>query len=326
MEPVPETEKLVDFRSAPVPSLRLHHSNYHPQSSTSDSESLNKPPTMLRRSTDPNPSSPVSPTWNAATLPYRPRTTSPLSGFHARSKSAATLAPPGMGRAQSLPGLNGLGHIFIPRPRSPSSPTISPSRARAMRKPVDEAYPPLSPTRSSVLDLEPPLPERSSSPSLGNSQHVVRNRRPSSPLRHVAGSTGSLTPSTSSVTSSPLHRPYDSFNDSYTHSAYPPSSSSIPSTPISMRSRSPSISSLETIPDTPDAEEAAVEADKDRIAQLKAAADAEEAGEPKGRSSLDMPARGRTMMGFGTRDKRKRWSVCGAERRGDLDLETIWED
>lgn len=93
-----------------------------------------------------------------------------------------------------------------------------------------------------------------------------------------------------------------------------------------MRSRSPSISSLETIPDTPDAEEAAVEADKDRIAQLKAAADAEDGGESKGRSSLDMPARGRTMMGFGTRDKRKRWSVCGAERRGDLDLETIWED
>jgi hypothetical protein len=31
-------------------------------------------------------------------------------------------------------------------------------------------------------------------------------------------------------------------------------------------------------------------------------------------------------MAFGSRDKRKRWSVCGAERRGDLDLETIWED
>lgn len=30
--------------------------------------------------------------------------------------------------------------------------------------------------------------------------------------------------------------------------------------------------------------------------------------------------------GFGARDKRKRWSVCGAEKRGDLNLETIWED
>ena len=91
-----------------------------------------------------------------------------------------------------------------------------------------------------------------------------------------------------------------------------------------MRSRSPSISSLETIPDTPDAEQAALEAE--RIAQLKAAADAEEGNnsETEGRrkgGALDTP-RG---FGFG-KDKRKRWSVCGAERRGDLDLETIWED
>lgn len=50
------------------------------------------------------------------------------------------------------------------------------------------------------------------------------------------------------------------------------------------------------------------------------------------RSSLDVTGRsmvlGANSFGvvFGTRDKRKRWSVCGAERRGDLDLETIWED
>lgn len=334
MEPVPETEKLVEFRPAPVPSLRLHHSNHYPlaslpaaASSSSDLESPRVPPAMLRRATDPSPASPVSPTWNAAALPYRPRTTSPLSGYHTRSKSAATLAPPTMGRAHSLPGVNGLGHIIIPRPLSPASPTTSPSRARAKRKPVDDMYPLISPTRTSVLELDRPPIERSSSPSLGSSSSITRHRRPSSPLRYVAGSsTGSLTPSTSSVTSSPLHRPYDSFSDGYSHSAYPHSSSSMPSTPISVRSRSPSISSLETIPDTPDAEEAAVEADKDRIAQLKAAADAEDGGDVKGRSSLDMPARGRTMMGFGTRDKRKRWSVCGAERRGDLDLETIWED
>jgi hypothetical protein len=34
----------------------------------------------------------------------------------------------------------------------------------------------------------------------------------------------------------------------------------------------------------------------------------------------------RNSGGFGARDKRKRWSVCGAEKRGDLNLETIWED
>ena len=92
-----------------------------------------------------------------------------------------------------------------------------------------------------------------------------------------------------------------------------------------MRSRSPSISSLETIEDSPDAEEIAIE--EDRIARLKAAADREDGGEQR-RSSLDVPeGRGRSLgLGFGKRDSRKRWSVCGAERRQDLDLETIWED
>ena len=101
----------------------------------------------------------------------------------------------------------------------------------------------------------------------------------------------------------------------------------MPSTPTSIRSRSPSISSLETIPDSPDAEEAALE--DERISKMRAAADASDgedsSSDSKGRSSLDVPARGRT-LGLGSRDKRKRWSVCGAERRGDIDLETIWED
>lgn len=123
------------------------------------------------------------------------------------------------------------------------------------------------------------------------------------------------------MATSPSYRPTDSYN-SYPF-GYPYPSSSVPSTPTSARSRSPSISSLETIPDSPDAEEAALEAE--RIAQLKAAADAAEGGDTKTRGSLDVPVRGRT-LGFGSRDKRKRWSVCGAERRQDLDLETIWED
>jgi len=127
------------------------------------------------------------------------------------------------------------------------------------------------------------------------------------------------------VATSPSYRSYDSLSVHYPFNpAYP--SSSMPSTPTSARSRSPSISSLETIPDSPDAEEAALEAE--RMAQLEAAADAAaaEGGEGKARTGLDAPIRGRT-LGFGSsRDKRKRWSVCGAERRQDLDLETIWED
>jgi hypothetical protein len=157
-----------------------------------------------------------------------------------------------------------------------------------------------------------------------SSGSLSRRRRPASPLHSVYvpfGAPPTSTPSVSTPTSgasSPLLAPAK-FNDYYPSSL---ASSSVPSTPTSMRSRSPSISSLETIEDSPDAEEEAIEAD--RIAKLKAAADREDGGDLR-RSSLDVPERGRT-FGFGKRDSRKRWSVCGAERRGDLDLETIWED
>ena len=86
-----------------------------------------------------------------------------------------------------------------------------------------------------------------------------------------------------------------------------------------MRSRSPSISSLETIPDSPDAE-----LEAENIAMLKAAADREDQSEEGIRRRAGSDIGG--VRGAGRGDKRKRWSVCGAERRGDLDLETIWED
>lgn len=238
-----------------------------------------------------------------------------------------------MGRTQSMPGTNATGHLLYSPQIRPQSPTGSPSRIRIPRKPADEAFP-SSPTRVSVLDHERKLPERSTSPNLAmgitQSTTMPKLRRPSSPLCQVAHANLGTGPTSapaapSSIAASPPYRPYDSFSSSYGSSstaAYP--SSSVPSTPTSARSRSPSISSLETIPDSPDAEEAALEAE--RIAQLKAAADAAEGGDTKGRGSLDVPIRGRTLSGFGSRDKRKRWSVCGAERRQDLDLETIWED
>ena len=75
---------------------------------------------------------------------------------------------------------------------------------------------------------------------------------------------------------------------------------------------------METIPDSPDAEREAEE-----IARLKAAADREEQSEEGVRRSLSVTEEGGG-LGRG-KDKRKRWSVCGAERRGDLGLETIWE-
>ncbi|KAF5527868.1 hypothetical protein CGCA056_v001124 [Colletotrichum aenigma] len=327
MEPVPETERMEEFRPSPLPSLRIQNPALLP-AVTAETEPLRKPPT-LRRQTDPSPTSPTAPAWSLPPLPYRPRTTSPLSGHHRSRSAAANLAPP-MSRTQSMPGVNGAGHILFSPQLRPASPSGSPSRIRIPRKPVDESFP-TSPIRSSVLEPDRRNADSNSSPIAGNtasSAVLPRHRRPSSPLRNPGhASTGSLPalPTTpTSIASSPSFRGYEAFSHGYGIPSFP--SSSVPSTPTSTRSRSPSISSLETIPDSPDAEEAAMEAE--RIAQLKAAADAAERGsvtEGKGRGGLDVPSRGRT-LGFGSRDKRKRWSVCGAERRQDLDLETIWED
>ncbi|KAI0877609.1 hypothetical protein GGS24DRAFT_446937 [Hypoxylon argillaceum] len=310
MEPVPETERMEEFRSSPLPTLRL----------VSNDLDINRKPPTIRRSTEPlSPSSPLFPP--AASLQYKPRTTSPLSGLHTRSKSTASLTPLSMGRTRSMPGVDGAGRILYPPQLRPASPSGSLSGHRVPRKSVDEAYPPASPVRSSVLDNDRRHTERSSSPTSTNT--LPSYKRASSPLRHNPYS--SPNPSftfpgpPSSGTASPSFRS-EGPGTGYGLSYYP---SSVSSTPSSMRSRSPSISSLETIPDTPDAEEEALEAE--RIAQLKAAADAADGGDSKGRTSLDVPIRGRT-LGIGARDKRKRWSVCGAERRGDLDLETIWED
>ncbi|KAI1356328.1 hypothetical protein F5Y01DRAFT_309741 [Xylaria sp. FL0043] len=314
MEPVPETERMEEFRPSPLPSLRL---------ASNDLDTNRKPPTIRRSTEPPSPSSPSF--LSSASLPYKPRTASPLSGLHTRSKSTASLTPLPMGRTRSMPGVDGAGRLLYPPQLRPDSPSGSPSRHRTPRKPVDEAYPPASPIRSSVLDNDRRHAERSSSPtpSLPSANTLPSYKRASSPLRYGAHSTPTATFTfpgpTSSGTASPSLRSENS-TAGYSFSYYP---SSVPSTPSSMRSRSPSISSLETIPDTPDAEEAALEAE--RIAQLKAAADAADGGDSKTRANLDVPVRGRT-LGIGSRDKRKRWSVCGAERRGDLDLETIWED
>ena len=134
--------------------------------------------------------------------------------------------------------------------------------------------------------------------------------------------------SNSSTSSSPSMGP-QKYNESFPsalslhHHASNSSFSSISSTPSSMRSRSPSISSLDTIEDAPDLESEAVEEDTQRL-KLIAESDEEEDG-PR-RRSLDVP-RG---FGFGRAGgsgrERKRWSICGGERRADLDLETIWED
>jgi hypothetical protein len=331
----------MEFTASPVPYLRLDASLVD-----NKSDERMKPPT-IRRSTDPTPHSPLSPVSSSPSIPYRPRNTSPFARGHLRSKSTQSALAPPMSRAQSLPGFNGAGQLQITPQRRPASPVGSPSRVRTPRRPVDDIFPGLpnrglkdiSETGSPSDDQTPKAAERSSSPvpGLPSNSNFPRNRRPSSPLRYLAqqnATSGLSAPSTpSSVTSSPSYQSskFDSFLVTNTYSgslSYPGSfaSSSVPSTPTSARSRSPSISSLETIPDSPDAEEAALEAE--RIAQLKAAADAADGVEDsKAKAALEASgSRGRTLGAAFGRDKRKRWSVCGAERRGDLNLDTIWED
>ncbi|KFZ09215.1 hypothetical protein V502_08863 [Pseudogymnoascus sp. VKM F-4520 (FW-2644)] len=339
MEPVPETERMSEFRSSPVPTLRIHEAPTFPQLPLpQDTPSWAKPP-GTRRATDPTPSSPLG--WGPTTVAYRPRNVSPYSRGHVRSHSAASTPTPPMSRAKSMPGVSRVGFFNIGSPARPSSPAGSPNRNRALRKPVDEVFPgaPPLPNRGLKIDTsdhvaipeeveeeeEEETPrgygyERSASPGLIPSTSHPHLRRSSSPSRNLSihyPTSGATTPtSPSSITSSPLYPTsrYDGRYDSFSAYPYSSSTSSVPTTPSSLRSRSPSISSLETIPDTPDAEEAALEAE--RIAQLKAAADAAEGESDDG---------GKGSPGFG-RDKSKRWSVCGAERRGDIDLETIWED
>lgn len=346
MEPVPETERMEAFKTAPLPSLRLLLDTN--DSYKNDLGSRNNKPPNIRRCTEPTPSSPRSPISASPSIPYRPRNTSPFSRGHLRSKSSSSSMPP-MSRTQSMPGVNTAGHLLASPHVRPSSPLGSPSRVRTPRKPADEVFPGLPSRRSkeTLRDISetgdlseehtPRAAERSSSPIMGlPTAASFKTRRPSSPLRYLAqqnATAASTAPSTpSSVNSSPSYSSYR-FNDtllgtsSYSSTfSYPGSfaSSSVPSTPTSARSRSPSISSLETIPDSPDAEEAALEAE--RIAQLKAAADAADGDDSKTKTTDTPGARGRTLGSTFGRDKRKRWSVCGAERRGDLNLDTIWED
>ncbi|KAF3041629.1 hypothetical protein E8E11_004173 [Didymella keratinophila] len=321
-------------------------------SNTSDDSTSSRRPSTPRSQTDPAPAV-------TSTFQTKPRNRSPYARSHLRSQSGHSALAPPMTRAHSLPIVMqssvslqpAVGRLTLspspmpldrpssplrsPKPRSPR--TVEPRLATSgLQERYGSGIRPASvgsfegaPSVCDIAeDAELELTPRASSgmSSLYSSTgSLSRRRRPASPLYHVAipyGAPPTSTPSVStptSATSSPMLAP-SKFNEHYPSSF---ASSSVPSTPTSMRSRSPSISSLETIEDSPDAEDLALEAE--RIAQLKAAADREDGGEPR-RSSLDIPeGRGRS-FNFGKRDARKRWSVCGGERRVDLSLGTVWED
>lgn len=284
-----------------------------------------RPAMPARRVTSPEPAdfTSLSAKPLPTSLPLRPRNQSPYTRTHIRSLSSnSPLSAPQMARAHSSP-MPDAGRSFSAALARPSSPTGPLARRRSpLRRAPDESYPSyggqidigqtiseekelvLTPKTTTEVELTQTSPLHNTFPRT--------RRRPSSPLSQItqAGSSSHALRTSSSSPSLVAAK----FNEPYP-STYSYASSSIPSTPTSFRSRSPSISSLETIPDSPDAE-----LEAENIAKLKAAADSE--GDSEGE---EVPRRRGSLSGA-LRDKRKRWSVCGAERRGDLDLETIWED
>ncbi|KAL8826201.1 MAG: hypothetical protein Q9170_007491 [Blastenia crenularia] len=305
-------------------------------------------PSPQRRSTAPDsPTEPIPIPTTTLNLPSYPRNRSPFTRTHVRSRSSnSSLSAPLMARAHSSPVPDKSSRPIYLIAARPSSPLGPPGRHRSpLRKSTDEPFSSFNNqldigetiSENHELDLTPRAQrEVGTGCNMGNQESGTptsplpnihntfprTRRRPTSPFSGSSTYTQLPTPPTSiplrTSTSSPsLHatqysEPFPS-NSSF-------SSSSIPSTPTSFRSRSPSISSLETIEDSPDAE-----LEAENIARLKAAADREEADNKEAAEGEEGVVR-RRGMGLGRSDKRKRWSVCGAERRGDLDLETIWED
>ncbi|KIW93575.1 uncharacterized protein Z519_06180 [Cladophialophora bantiana CBS 173.52] len=266
------------------------------------------------------------------TTPSRPRAASPPRRVRPLSVGSVANAPP-MQRAHSSPGVDASGRYITPYgvPRRPSSPLHSGRRRSPLRAAVEDPYPGVP--SWSGLNIEPNIPENEEleltadaeasqpSPISSLSNTFPRARRRNAQPLHQSASAPSLyvramSPSISGRTSpSPSFAP-----QKYTYEPYPiyslSSASSMPSTPTSLRSRSPSISSLETIEDAPDAEEAAVLEDE----EAKLRGEDGDAGELRRRSSLEI--RGSNLR---SNKERKRWSVCGAERRADFSLEPIEE-
>nr|POF04453.1 hypothetical protein CFP56_55934 [Quercus suber] len=322
-----------------VPRNRSPYSGSHVRSSSGGTTLLNAP-LMVRARSMPNPHTLDLPS-TSATFSRSPSTSSSTS----RSLSPNTAAA-------RIPATNHTvrGHASL-GPGDGNVTSLTPLPPAPLRNPSSRSSegPPSALTRSAVqtieehseLDIRPlnaiptvPLPAASAAFARSSSLR----RRPASPLHSGAvAQTLSSTPMSESIpstSSSPSLAPTRFVNEAYPqlhHSASTSSFSSVPSTPSSIRSRSPSISSLDTIEDTPDLESEAIELE--RIERLKLSAeraeraesgeDTEEGG--RRRSSLDA-----SRTGFGRTGRagseRKRWSICGGERRGDLDLETIWED
>ncbi|KAF8417847.1 hypothetical protein EV426DRAFT_577921 [Tirmania nivea] len=276
---------------------------------------------------------------------------------HMRSKSShfpGMMSPPQFPLSAISP--NSPTTSRMPLLRSASLPTV-PQYERVREKFVPTLGAPPSPspinTNTSSWRNGMPIP----TPSEGTRNYRMRERSPS---RRSTSSLGYYSTSPKASFYYPQHhqspRELRWGEDSYASSiasSSPSLCSSGPSTPSSIRSRSPSISSLETIPDSPDAEAEALEAERLAEEARKFAIAEEEEEEPEsvgmtrsvsspiserslrrrshvgleGISGLMIPPTRVGGTGLSAEEKRrKRWSVCGGEKRADLELETIWED
>ncbi|RMZ88895.1 hypothetical protein DV736_g3877, partial [Chaetothyriales sp. CBS 134916] len=268
---------------------------------------------------------------STVTLPFRPRTQSPSRPL-VRPQSSGGV--PLMQRAHSSPGVDSSGRFIAPpytgMPRRPASPLQVGRRRNQLASYAEELY---MGTPSRVgLSMEPNIPEheelelpegmiQQTSPIPALASTFPKPRRRAASVLHQSASAPSL--HARAISPSPNHSRSASPSiggSRYANEVYPGSlfgsTSSMPSTPTSMRSRSPSISSLETIEDSPDAEEQAMLEEEE--ARQKGAD--EDGGEARRRSTGEA-----RVSALRSNKERKRWSVCGAERRADFSLEVIEE-
>lgn len=317
-----------------IASLQIRAEDIELPPSPRDDE-LEIPPSPSPRSS-PSKSSETLPKYghylSQNTTPSRPRASSPQRRMRPLSAGGSISSPP-MQRAHSSPGVDASGRYIHPygAPRRPESPLHSGRWRSPLRMAMEEPYP--GKPVWSGLAIEPNIPENEEldfgvdgdalqpSPIYSSSNTFPRARRRAAQPLHQSASAPSLHARAASPSMSGRTSPSPSFApQKYTYEPYPmysvSSASSMPSTPTSLRSRSPSISSLETIEDAPDEEEAATsEAD-----ETKLRVEDGELGETRRRSSLEL--RGSNLK---SNKERKRWSVCGAERRADFSLEPIKE-
>lgn len=323
-----------------------------------DNIALSRRPQNVRSVTEPSPTVLLQSYFmNTSNKPLAAssRTRSPFQRSHMRSRSSgsALAAAPVMVRAHSMPAVHSTSQVFDSENAtlfSTQSPQRSPARARSplVADSQDASqHPPRSPRwfelsngapiesiqEDSELDLTPrsttALPLLAAPSASMRSASAPLRRRPASPLHSATSpspaSTPTSHPAAADASGSPVLGPSrynEALPTSFPLHHFPSNSSfsSMSSTPSSARSRSPSISSLGTIEDEPDAESEALEADRLWKLSLGEKAD-------RGEDGLDESYKRRGFgHGRGRNAERKRWSVCGGERRADLDLETIWED